>query len=125
MDQNQRKMLAEIVSAKAWVTTPLAGFSIRKMTEVFGQGEDGLRRRSIGYFNNPKIAAAFAAQESGKEFCSCGTREAFVLTNGVVGFLLDESEPVYLFNDEKTALSRIGESILAKLDPKDRTILGL
>ncbi len=124
MDQNQRKMLAETISAKDWTNKPLTGFSIQRMTEVFGRSEDGLRKRSIGYFEDARVAEAFAAQESGKEFCSCGTREAYVLTNGLVGFLLDESEPVYLFNDDEEML-RIRDKVRAKLDPATRAILGL
>ena len=124
MDANQKRMVAQIANPKDWVGKPLTEFAIRKMIEVFGCNEDGNRTKSIGYFKNPTVAAAFAGQESGKTFISCRTRECYVLTNGAIGFLLAENEPVNLYNDETEAL-RIREEILSKLDPKDRAILGL
>jgi len=52
------------------------------------------------------------------------TGKALILTDGVIGYLIDGEEPVRLFQDEAEVLE-IKRKVLEKLSPAERTLLGL
>ncbi|MEK7126243.1 MAG: hypothetical protein AAB835_02030 [Patescibacteria group bacterium] len=112
-------MVAQIAGASDWVARPLTDFAIRKMTEVYRVNEDGTRTESVGYFKNEDVAKAYAGQHSAPYL---RTGQAFILTNGTLGFLL-ANDAVYLFDDE-ALLVDIREKALAKLSDEERKILG-
>ena len=119
MDTAQKEMLAQIVNVKDWVAKPLTGFAIREMTEAYRVNEDGTPTESIGYFKNQDVAKAYVGQQNAPYL---RTGQAFVLTNGTIGFLL-ASDVVYLFDDE-ALLVDIREKALAKLSDVERKVLG-
>jgi hypothetical protein len=99
----------------------LAGFTIVKMTEVYSVDDDGRRRGSIGFFRDPKIAKAFLGEEVERPWKRLAS--ALVLTNGQVGFRVDNPEPVKLFDDEQEA-NRLRELALSHLTTEQRALLG-
>ena len=99
----------------------LTEFKIEKMTEVYGVDEDGRKTKTVGFFKKQDIAVAFAGTQKGS--FSHKTNDAFVLTDGAIGFVIETIEPVTLFNDEEEAL-KIRKEALAKLSAQERRILG-
>ena len=97
----------------------LEGFSVKKMTELYIVNEDGKKMKSVGFFQDGNIAKAFAQNQPSPEYYQTG--ENFVLTDGKVGFVVN-NENITLMNDEKTALE-IREKALAKLSLEERAIL--
>lgn len=100
----------------------LKGFSIIMMTEVFRTNDDGQDVGSIGYFKGRDIAVAFAGTQTDANFFK--TRQALVLTNGTSGYLIENRDPVKLFDDEEE-LHEIKMKAVAKLTPTERKLLGL
>lgn len=91
------------------------------MTEVYETNEDGRRVSSVGFFKNENIAKAFAKVQIDANYHR--TDPAFVLTNGIVGFIIDDSvEPIKIFDDEKEMV-KIREKILSKLSTEEQHII--
>lgn len=101
----------------------LSGFKIVKMAEVYSLDEDGRKSISLGFFRDQDIASAFAeVQNDGVTHHRMGY--AFILTDGNVGCVIGEQEPVKLFNDEEE-VPIIRQKVIDKLSPAERKILGL
>lgn len=98
----------------------LSSFKIKEMTEVYNTDYDGRPTTSVGFFEDPEIAKAFSERLKDNFH---GTRNALVLTDGNVGFIVDVKE-VNLFDDEVEAL-RIREEIISELSSAERKIMGL
>lgn len=98
----------------------LKGFKIAKMTEVYFMDLDGRKSNSVGFFKNPNIAEAFAGVQTDAAFHK--TQPALVLTDGKVGYLIAEQDPIKLFDDETEALE-IKKKALAKLTPAERKLI--
>lgn len=99
----------------------LKGFKIIEMTEVYREDEDGRKSSSIGFFKNPNTAAAFAGVQTDANWHK--TEQALVLTDGTVGYLVEDKKFVKLFDDEAEALG-IKKKVVAKLSPAERKLLG-
>lgn len=110
------------VKAGELVGKDLHGFEIAKMTEVYSVNEDGIKSRSHGFFRNPDIAVAFAGLQRDPTWYRVA--EALVLTDGVVGYPIEDRESVNLFSDEAEALE-IKKKASRKLSPAERKLLGL
>lgn len=106
---------------KELVGLDLKGFKIVEMTEVYMVNEDGRKYNSLGFFKEPNIAIAFADMQTDANWHKTG--QALVLTDGTIGYVIEEQKPVKLFNDEAEALE-IKKSALAKLSTVERKILG-
>lgn len=104
------------------VGKPLTGFEIAVMTEVFHVDLDGRKDRSLGFFKSWDIAVSFAESQVDANWYK--TETAFVLTNGIVGYVIGQSEPVNLFDDEAETL-KLREKIIAKLSKAERVIMGI
>ena len=100
----------------------LIGFKIVEMTEVYHVDLDGRKDGTRGFFKDKDIAVAFTEYQIDSSFYK--TDKAFVLTNGVVGYVVGQQESVELFDDESEAL-KLREKVIAKLSPADRLILGI
>lgn len=100
----------------------LKDFRIIEMTEVFRTNDDGQDVGSIGYFKSQDIAEAFAGTQTDANFFR--TRQALVLTNGTIGYVIENRNPVKLFDDEEELLE-IKRKVIAKLAPAERKLLGL
>ena len=94
-------------------------FQIIEMTEVYRINEDGVKTSALGYFKDQDVAAGFADAEPNWH----KTRPAIVLTDGTVGYLMTEQEPIKIFDDE-VELDIIKKRAIAKLSPAERKILG-
>ncbi|MDD2935335.1 MAG: hypothetical protein PHX25_02560 [Candidatus Pacebacteria bacterium] len=106
---------------KDLVGVDLSKFKILQMTEVYETNEDGRRVSSVGFFKNENIAKAFAKVQIDANYHR--TDPAFVLTNGIVGFIIDDSvEPIKIFDDEKEMV-KIREKILSKLSTEEQHII--
>jgi len=99
----------------------LTGFRIVEMTEVYRIDNDGRKSNTLGFFKNPDVAKSFAGVQTDANWHR--TDQALILTNGIIGFVVTESESVKLFDDEEEAL-KIKEKVLAKLTPAERKLLG-
>lgn len=96
-------------------------FRLVEMTEVYSVDVEGrIETGTVGFFKNPDIAAAFAKLEGGYMM---HTRPTFVLTDGILGFVVRDHGVVKLFVDEEEAV-KLREKALAKLSPEERKILG-
>jgi hypothetical protein len=76
--------------------------------------------KSTGYFKDENIAKAFAVNQP--DFPYNKTAKRFILTNGVIGFVIGEK--IIILDDKKTKLET-KEKILAKLSLEERAILGI
>ncbi|HBC70617.1 TPA: hypothetical protein DCZ46_01475 [Candidatus Campbellbacteria bacterium] len=109
--------LADLVGAE------LSNFKVLQMTEVYQTNEDGRKVTSLGFFKDEDIAKAFSKVQINANYHQ--TSPAFVLTNGLVGYVINNSvEPIKLFDDEEEMV-KIREKILSKLSPEEQHILGI
>lgn len=109
--------LADLVGAE------LTNFKVLQMTEVYQTNEDGRMVSSVGFFKNENIAKAFARVQIDANYYE--TRSSYVLTNGLVGYVINGFvEPVKLFDDEKEMVE-IRKKILSKLSSEEQHILGI
>ena len=109
--------LADLVGAE------LSNFKVLLMTEVYQTNEDGRKVSSLGFFKDKSIAKAFAGIQIDANYYQ--TSPDFVLTNGLVGYVINNSvEPIKLFDDEEEMV-KIREKILSKLSPEEQHILGI
>lgn len=104
------------------INKDLNGFTIIKMTEVYLVDEDGRMYDSLGYFRNQDVAEAFA--ESQKDADRHKTRQALVLTNGIIGYTIEDQTSVSLFDDDAEK-KKIRDEAVAKLGTATRKVLGL
>jgi len=113
------------MSGKEWllkvVGQDLTGFKIVEMTEVFRVDNDGRKAHSLGFFRDPNVATAFAGAQT--DACWHETHQCLVLTNGTVGWVIKEQEPVKMFDDEQEAVE-LKKKAIAKLSPAERALLG-
>ena len=100
----------------------LKGFKIIEMTEVYRVDDDGRKSSSLGFFKDPNTAAAFAGVQTDASWHK--TEKVLVLTDGTVGYVIEDQKPVKLFDDESEAL-KIKKKAVAKLSPVERKLLGL
>lgn len=100
----------------------LKNFRIIEMTQVFYVNDDGIMSQSIGFFKDPTIAKVFSDSQKDADWCE--TEPALILTDGKIGFVIEEQKPVKLFNEEKETLDLI-EKTIAKLSPTEQSLLGL
>lgn len=100
----------------------LKGFKIIEMTEVYRVDDDGRRTSSLGFFKSKVIAEAFAGMQRDANYHK--SKQALVLTDGIIGYVIEEQEIVKLFDDEDEAVE-IKKKALAKLSPAERRLLGL
>lgn len=100
----------------------LKGFKIVEMTEVYRVNEDGRKSISLGFFKDLNIASAFAGGQTDASWHKTG--QALVLTDGTVGYVIAQQDPVKLFEDEAEVL-KIKERVVAKLTIAERKVLGL
>ena len=113
--------MATKAKIKELVGKDLKDFKIVEMTEVYLVDDDGRKYISLGFFKNPNTAAAFAEVQTDASYHKTGS--ALVLTDGTVGYVLTQQEPVKLFDDEAEALE-IKKKTVAKLSPAERKLLG-
>lgn len=106
---------------KKLVGKDLKGFKIVEMMEVYSVDDDGRKSSSLGFFKNPNTAVAFAGVQRDASWHK--TEQALVLTDGTVGYVITQQEPVKLFDDEAEAL-KIKKKAVAKLSPAERKLLG-
>lgn len=97
----------------------LTGFSVIRMTEVYRTNEDGRFTKSEGCFTSEVMARAYANGLADSSYTS--TREVLVLTDGKVGYSLDES---VVIADEGKVLESIRGKALSKLTPDEIKVLG-
>lgn len=102
----------------------LQGFSIEQMTEVYQTNEDGTGHKTLGYFKSPTIAEAFVGPKTNQN--ELRTTSALILTDGKIGYPLkfEDIKNVKFFDDEEEAV-KLKKQALEKLDPAERTLLGL
>ncbi len=100
----------------------LDSFRMEEMTEVYSVNEDGRKTKVIGYFKHAYIAEAFATSQSGGSGYN-RTREVLVITSDTLTYLVEDQEPLELFNDEEEAL-RLKQLALMKLTPAEQKLLG-
>ena len=113
--------MSQKLSINGLVCIDLKGFKIAEMTEVYRVDEDGRKSSSLGFFRSSTTAEAFAGAQTDASWHR--TRPAFVLTDGKVGYVIDEQVSVKLFNDEQVALD-LRNQVIAKLSPAERSLLG-
>lgn len=106
---------------KDLVGQDLAGCRIVEMTEVYRVDDDGLRSKTLGFFKDPDIAAAFAGVQTDAPWHR--TSSALVLTDGGVGYVVEDMQPIMLFDDEAEALD-IRNKVLARMSPAERKLFG-
>jgi len=112
-----------VTTIRDLIGVDLSEFSFVEMTEVCNVNEEGIRLKSIGVFKNTSLAKAYAGLEKDKHYLRV-REKVLILTNGTIGFLIDNAEKITLFDDEeKTA--EIRNRILQKLTPEDREVLGI
>jgi len=99
----------------------LKDFKIVQMTEVYRVDDDERKSSPLGFFKDPNIAKVFAGAQTDANWHK--TAPAFVLTDGTVGYVIGQSEPVKLFNDEEEAVN-LRKKAVAKLSPEERKLLG-
>lgn len=99
----------------------LVEFEITEMTEVYLVNEDGRKVLSLGFFRQKETAEAFAGAQT--DASSHKTGMGFVLTNGKIGYVITQQEPVTLFDDEAEAIE-LKKKALEKLSPAERSLLG-
>lgn len=113
------------MTTKAGINTlvgkDLANFKIVEMTEVYRTDDDGRKSDSLGFFKDPTVAVAFAGAQTDANWHQ--TKPALMLTDGVVGYVIAQQDPVKLFDDEAETL-KIREKALTKLSPEERKLLG-
>lgn len=103
------------------VNRDLRDFKIVEMTEVYRVDDDGRKSCSLGFFKDKNTASAFAGVQIDANWHKIG--QAFVLTNGTVGYVITQQESANLFDDEAEALE-IKKKAVAKLSPAGRKLLG-
>ena len=99
----------------------LSRFKIIEMTEVYRVDDDGLKSISLGFFKYPNVAAGFAGAQTDASWHKI--KQALVLTDGTIGYVIGDHNPVRLFDDEAEALE-IKKKAVAKLSPAERKLLG-
>ena len=110
-----------MANIKELIGKDLKGFKIVEMTEVYRTNEDGLKFNSLGFFKDPNIAAAFAGIQDGAIYYK--TEQSLLLTDGIIGYLIQGQESVKFFNDEAEAVE-IKKKAIAKLSSAERKLLG-
>jgi len=111
------------VELKELVGLDLVGFQITQMMEVFVTDDEGSKTRTVGYFKDPDIAVVFARINNGGT-SRYETGPALILTNGLIGYPVNNQEPANIF-DEESQVKAIRSKILSKLLPGERKILGV
>lgn len=106
--------VADIVGAD------LSLFHIEIMTEVYRTDVDERRTESIGFFKLQAIATEFAKRQSDALYCK--TESAFVLTDGVTGFVISDQLPITIMDDEAEA-EKIRQQLLGTLSKTESDIL--
>lgn len=114
--------MTEKINIKTLEGKDLSEFKIVAMQEVFRVNDDGIKTQSIGFFRSFIVAIAFI--DSQADANRRRIAPAFVLTDGKIGFVLDKTTPITLFDDEQEALE-IKKKAVAKLTPAERELLGL
>jgi hypothetical protein len=97
-------------------------FKIIEMVEVYLVDVDGRKTNSLGFFRDQNIATAFAGAQTDANYRE--TRPVLVLTDGNIGYEIEDQTPVKFFDDEAEAL-KIKQSIIEKLSPAECELLGL
>jgi hypothetical protein len=115
-------MATTTAKVKDLINKNLGIFKIVEMTEVYLVDVDGHKSNSLGFFRDKNIAAAFAGTQVDANYHE--TKPVLVLTDGNVGYVIEDQEPVKFFDDEAEAL-KIKQSIIKKLSPAECEILGL
>lgn len=113
--------MANKAKIKELIGKDLRGFRILEMTEVYRVNDDGRKSSSLGFFRDPNTAAAFAGVQTDANWHKTG--QALVLTDGTIGYVITQQEPVKLFDDETKALE-IKKRVFAKLSTAERKLLG-
>lgn len=116
----KRKMSIEKV--RDLVGIDLSDFKIIETIEVYRTDYDGRYQEALGFFKNEVVASAFAGPKGNSNLTE--TRTVLVLTNGTVGFTLQDNAPVKFFNDEEEAL-KLRQKALDLLTPEQRKLLGV
>ena len=114
--------MATKANIKELVEKDLKGFRVLEMTEVFKVDEDGRKRDSLGFFKDQNTAVAFAGIQTDSNWHK--TAQAFVLTNGIIGYVIEKKEAVKIFDDKTEAL-KIKRKAIAKLSLPERRLLKL
>ena len=99
----------------------LENFKIVEMTEVYRVDDDGRKCSSLGFFRDATTAKAFAGVQTDASWHK--TTKAMVLTDGKIGYVIEDANSVRLFDDEAEAL-QIKKKAMAKLSPEERKLLG-
>jgi len=108
------------MEAKDLLGVSLKGFSVKELTEVFKTNDDGRKVESLGFFQSEKIAKGFAQTQVDAAWHK--TRKQFVLTDGEIGFVVEDS--VEILDDEEGKLE-IAKKARAKLSTEEAEALGL
>ena len=99
----------------------LSNFRVVAMIEVIKMNNCGRKINSLGFFLNADTASVFSeGQEDGGRY---RIEEVPVLTDGVVGFIVQQL-PVKLLDDEEEK-SKIRMKILSRFTPNELRFLGL
>jgi hypothetical protein len=114
--------MADEVRIEELIGEDLGGFEIVEMTEVYRVDYDGKQSNSLGFFKSQNTAAVFAESQTDASWHK--TRKAPVLTNGILGFVIENHKLVKLLDDKAEALE-LKKKVAAKLSPAERMLLGL
>lgn len=114
--------MATKATLKELIGKDLKGFKIVEMTEVYRVDDDGQKSSSLGFFKDPNTAVAFAGAQTDANWHKTG--QVLVLTDGIIGYVIEDQKPVKFFDDEAEALT-IKKKAIAKLSPAERKILNL
>jgi len=93
--------MAKQVKLEELVGSDLKGFTIVEMSEVYIVDIHGQKWQSLGFFRDLTTAQDFA--RGGVNTACYRIRQAFVLTNGNVGYAIEDQSPVRLFDDDVVA----------------------
>ena len=85
------------MKAHLLVGQDLSGFHVIEIIEVYSIDDDGRKLRTLGFFSNRDEAQVFAESENANHR---KVEVTLILTNGEVGYVISEKDPVALFKDE-------------------------
>lgn len=108
------------MTLKKLLKRDLTGFRIETMIEVFRVGPKGKRGKSLGFFRDRRVAAAYVADLENPD--NYGTEECEVLTNDRFAYALHIQIAAEIFNDEAER-DRLRKKALDKLGAAERGLL--
>lgn len=114
--------IQEIDSVTELIGKDLHDWRIEQLTAVHQSDWEGRSSSVVGYFRDETVANAFANPTDKEQRMS--TYKAVVLTNGKSAFLIQNEQPLNMFDDEAEA-ARLRQSIKDKLTVDEQRLLGI